>query len=381
MCLTFSVVIICKNGERVIRRCLEAILFDKKECDEIIVINTGSDDRTINIINSIGGVNLYEYKWTDDFAAARNFGISKASKDWIFFIDSDEVLKKGSLETLREKINEIKKYSNAEEEIVFSPKVKNTDDSIVYNAGRIIENNDNVLFEGCIHEYPISLNSKKNLVTLKLSGVMVVHDGYEQSVQNDKHKAERNNRLIKAVLSEQPTNSRYYYFYYRDSKPLISGEEFEKGMEDFFVKFPDDSYNNQVSKDLAIHYIQMQKYDKAEEHIKYLFKSAKRGNTADRSLASLLLGINEIEKIKKKQMEVLKLLELTKENLNRYPEDSLFDQGYQFDDLIAYLLFQLEDFEGAFSRYKDLFDKGYTEHIFRIFNKIDQLKKEQKTHL
>lgn len=85
MLRNFSVIIICKNEERVIKRCIESIQKNLKNNDEIIVVDTGSTDNTIKIISSIENVKLFNYEWKDDFADARNFGISKAKKDWIFY--------------------------------------------------------------------------------------------------------------------------------------------------------------------------------------------------------------------------------------------------------------------------------------------------------
>lgn len=155
MLRNFSVIIICKNEERVIKRCIESIQKNLKKNDEIIVVDTGSTDNTIKIISSIENVKLFNYEWKDDFADARNFGISKAKKDWIFFIDSDEIMSKGCLEQLNASINEAMAYSENNEKLVFSPKAVNTDDSVFYNAGRIFANDGNIKYEGCVHEYPV----------------------------------------------------------------------------------------------------------------------------------------------------------------------------------------------------------------------------------
>ncbi len=119
MLRNFSVIIICKNEERVIKRCIESIQKNLKNNDEIIVVDTGSTDNTIKIISSIENVKLFNYEWKDDFADARNFGISKAKKDWIFFIDSDEIMSKGCLEQLNASINEAMAYSENNEKLVF----------------------------------------------------------------------------------------------------------------------------------------------------------------------------------------------------------------------------------------------------------------------
>ncbi|UYY31959.1 glycosyltransferase (plasmid) [Enterococcus faecalis] len=158
-----------------------------KNNDEIIVVDTGSTDNTIKIISSIENVKLFNYEWKDDFADARNFGISKA-KRLDFFIDSDEIMSKGCLEQLNASINEAMAYSENNEKLVFSPKAVNTDDSVFYNAGRIFSNDGNIKYEGCIHEYPVVTDKSLTLVSLKLPRVIVRHDGYEKRYEQTKIK-------------------------------------------------------------------------------------------------------------------------------------------------------------------------------------------------
>lgn len=80
---------IVKDRIDTIKKCIDSLSF----CDEIIAVDTGSTDGTLEYLKSID-VKLYEYKWSDDFSEARNFGLDKCSGDWIFYLDSDEYLEK-----------------------------------------------------------------------------------------------------------------------------------------------------------------------------------------------------------------------------------------------------------------------------------------------
>lgn len=84
---SISAVLIVKNEEENIKRCLDSL-----NVDEIIVVDTGSTDSTKEIASQNKLVKLYDFEWCDDFSAARNFANSKATKDWIFSIDADEVV-------------------------------------------------------------------------------------------------------------------------------------------------------------------------------------------------------------------------------------------------------------------------------------------------
>ncbi|GAB2024178.1 TPR domain-containing glycosyltransferase [Lactovum odontotermitis] len=369
---TFSLIIICRNEERVIKRCLNAISKELGIDDEIVVVDTGSTDKTLNIISEFGNtVHLYHFKWIDDFAAARNFGINKATKDWIFFIDSDEVLRKNGLGHLREYIKKVEERSLSSEEIVFSPKIVNTNDTIGYNSPSIMKNNGNVIFEGCVHEYPILLTDSKKMVRLKLPDVILDHDGYEESVVEDKDKAKRNTKLIKSILDKDPNNARYYYFYYRDARPFLTDQEYEKGMEDFFEKFPNDPYGSKIAKDFALYWIQKGENEEAEKYIRFLLKNTSSENKEDHFSALLLTGVNEIGKVKVKQKEILQLLIVSQENMLK-DEQSIFEKGYEFDALIGYLFFQLENYQEAKKIYKKLSENNYRSHLDEMFDKLKE---------
>ena len=85
---TLSLCMIVKNEEDVIGRCLKCV---KDIFDEIIVVDTGSDDKTTEIVKKYTN-NLYYFKWIEDFAAARNYAFSKATKDYIMWLDADDII-------------------------------------------------------------------------------------------------------------------------------------------------------------------------------------------------------------------------------------------------------------------------------------------------
>ncbi len=86
--ITTSLCMIVKNEEAVLKRCLDSIA---DIMDEIIIIDTGSTDKTKEIAKQYTE-HVYDYVWIDDFADARNFSFSKASMDYIYVADADEVI-------------------------------------------------------------------------------------------------------------------------------------------------------------------------------------------------------------------------------------------------------------------------------------------------
>lgn len=93
-----SVIILTRNEEKNIKDCIQSVSF----ADEILVIDDGSTDKTVEIAQKMGA-KVYN-RHLDNFAAQRNFGMSKAKGEWIFFIDADERVPHELQEEIKEKI-------------------------------------------------------------------------------------------------------------------------------------------------------------------------------------------------------------------------------------------------------------------------------------
>lgn len=85
---TLSLCMIVKDEERVLARCLDSV---RKAVDEIIIVDTGSTDQTKAIARKYTEA-IYDFDWVDDFSAARNFSFSKATMDYLLWLDADDVI-------------------------------------------------------------------------------------------------------------------------------------------------------------------------------------------------------------------------------------------------------------------------------------------------
>ena len=126
--ITISVCMIVKNEEAVLARCLESL---QGIADEIIVVDTGSTDKTKEIASRYTD-KLYDFAWVNDFSAARNFAFSKATKEYIYSADADEVLEDKD----RRKFLQLKQVLLPEVEIVEMIYVNPKDCNMVYNYVR-----------------------------------------------------------------------------------------------------------------------------------------------------------------------------------------------------------------------------------------------------
>lgn len=99
---------IVKNEEKFLESCLNSV---KNIVDEIIIADTGSKDGTKEIAKKFNA-KICDFEWNDDFSAARNFSISKATKDWVLVLDADETISNNDLGTIKELTNNNSKNNN-----------------------------------------------------------------------------------------------------------------------------------------------------------------------------------------------------------------------------------------------------------------------------
>ncbi|WP_106916037.1 tetratricopeptide repeat-containing glycosyltransferase family 2 protein [Chryseobacterium aurantiacum] len=108
--MKISLCLIVKNEQHVLSRCLESAT---KFADEIIIVDTGSTDKTKEIAKQFTD-KVFDFEWIDDFSAARNFAFSKATMDYQMWLDADDVVPEKSAK----EINELKKSLNEDVDIV-----------------------------------------------------------------------------------------------------------------------------------------------------------------------------------------------------------------------------------------------------------------------
>ena len=203
-----SIGIIFKNDIRCIERCLKALqpLRDAVPA-ELVIADTGSTDGSREVAEKYADI-LIDFPWIDDFAAARNSVLKRCSGKWFMFVDTDEYLDEDVSELVRflrgsKKRPEmgatvvVRNYGNYELEGDYSD----------FAAARIVRMVPGLHFEGAIHEHLVI--SASEIPVLPLGKTILHHDGYVGMRLNDtvgKAKQERNVRLIRKGLEEEPDN-------------------------------------------------------------------------------------------------------------------------------------------------------------------------------
>ncbi|MBP7529951.1 MAG: glycosyltransferase, partial [Syntrophorhabdaceae bacterium] len=186
---SLSVCMIVKNEEEQIAKCLMSL---KPIADEIIVVDTGSTDKTKEISQALGA-HVYDFPWTNDFSEARNFSMSKAKGQWILIHDADEVVSACDYEKLRRVLNQ-----NTARPVAYSLITRNYSTDSVYegwtaNSGeypdeeagtgwfpspkvRLLTNDGRFRFENPIHEL-LEPSLKRANVDIKSGDVVIHHYG------------------------------------------------------------------------------------------------------------------------------------------------------------------------------------------------------------
>ncbi|WP_297633263.1 glycosyltransferase family 2 protein [uncultured Clostridium sp.] len=147
--LTLSLCMIVKDEEKTLERCLESI---RTFVDEIIIVDTGSQDKTKDIAKKFNA-KIFDFEWVNDFAKARNFAFSKATKEYILWLDGDDFIDEENIE----KIEKLIKHFNKDIQFVSGLYVLGRDamGNVSYSLrrNRIVKRECGFRWIGHVHEY------------------------------------------------------------------------------------------------------------------------------------------------------------------------------------------------------------------------------------
>lgn len=230
---TLSLVMIVKDEEAVIARCLESV---KNIVDEIVIVDTGSTDATIEIAKKYGA-NLFETLWDDHFSNARNFALAKSKCDWNLVLDADEYIMNDCKYEIREFINTSPSIGRIRrfDKFVLNNEIRHSQAFI----SRVFPKNTKYI--GRIHE---QVNST---LPRQIVNVDVYHDGYYLKKKSD--------RNIKLLLLEEKHNPDESYILFQLAKEYkISQNHFEA--DRYFSKcYSYISNNDSYKPQLIVEYI------------------------------------------------------------------------------------------------------------------------------
>ncbi len=212
---TLSLCMIVKNEEEMLPRCLKSV---KEFVDEIIVVDTGSTDQTVEIAKRFGA-QVYDHTWEDNFSKHRNQSLQYATGEWFMYLDADEEIIEGTGPLIRTAI------------------LKETVDSItiefisLYAGGersyhtqqRIFRTDKGIHFEGRIHNRIVGVK-KTRLYPIKIR-----HHGYNVAPKKAELKHERRIRILKREIKEDPENPVHHHYL---AASYLSEPDYKRGAEE-----------------------------------------------------------------------------------------------------------------------------------------------------
>lgn len=193
-----TIFVIARNEEQFLPQCLASV---RGLADQLIVVDTGSTDRTVAIARE-HGAEVVSHPWADDFSAARNAALEHATGDWVLFLDADEELPAAEHDRLRADMA-------APEVLAVRLRLENVgqEEDGVCHVPRLWRNAPGLFFHGRVHEqvFPsILVKCEAWGLETRLGTATLRHHGYRPDVVRDRNKVERNLRLLCRAVEELP---------------------------------------------------------------------------------------------------------------------------------------------------------------------------------
>ena len=277
--ITISLCMILKDEEKTIQRCLDNM---KDVVDEIVIVDTGSKDNTKELIKEYTD-KIYNFKWVDDFSKARNYSFSKATKDYILWLDADEIIDNDN----KYKLLELKKNLNENIDIISMKSYINLDENnnpqIIATRNRLVKRIKNYKWIGFVHEY-IDICCEDNIYD---SDICIIHDKL-------KCVDDRNLKIyIKNIELGNNLNERDLFYY---GKEIYCNEKFDKSiniLENLIKKDICEEYMLESLCKIAECYLYKKEGLKARE---YLYKTFEYGIPSGDILYNIALSFQQEEK-------------------------------------------------------------------------------------
>ncbi|PSB27202.1 glycosyltransferase [Stenomitos frigidus] len=200
--MTLSLCMIVRDEEATLRRCLASV---SGVVDEIIIVDTGSSDRTVSVARACGAT-VHRFTWCDDFAAARNESLKYAHGDWILVLDADEVLVPESVPALQQAMQPEATIAITllrEELGTNHPKAQ---------LSRLFRRHPAIIFTRPYHELiddsiTALLEQEPHWQVMALPGIAIQHTGYQATAIAQRQKVDRARTIMERYLTAHPDDA------------------------------------------------------------------------------------------------------------------------------------------------------------------------------
>jgi len=199
---TISLCLIVRNEEENLAACVGPL---RPIVDEVVVVDTGSTDRTVEIATELGA-KLFSFPWCDDFSAARNESLNHATGEWVLWMDADDRMDPENIARMASLLEGLGPDSpDVFTFQVLSPVAPNVNSGGWVTHGRLFRRTANLHWERRIHEelVPIDRSNPHAKPSIGWSGLVVRHVGYEDPLRR-RRKLYRDLRLLQLDYAINP---------------------------------------------------------------------------------------------------------------------------------------------------------------------------------
>lgn len=350
-----SLCMIAKNEGANIERCLESI---ESIVDEIILVDTGSTDDTVEKAKKYGAKVFYS-EWKNDFSAARNESIKHATGDWILILDPDEEIPESCRDNLRAFLVDVG------DDLYYQLRIKNLDkdDKVGFENYmiRMFKNTPSARYTGRIHE---AIYPKNGFINISDDSVHILHHGYKDIEVVNKKITERNLPILENLSADDISDSyKSYLNFYIGSSHFDLGDV-DKAI-DYLLKSLELS-KTETETDFTINqYLRLMNIYFLGKKNKELLELVKSAPEKSKRLSSsyeywYYYGLAEFgDKNYSKALEMFKKAAATYENEKGNLFVLINDVSVYYNALYftAYTYFKLEDKENAIKHIDDFFAK------------------------
>lgn len=261
--MSVSLCMIVRDEAATLADCLESV---RGVVDEIVVLDTGSRDRTVEIAQE-AGAKVHFLEWSNDFAAARNVALSHVHTDWILVLDADEVLLPGVVPALRAAMQDKQCL------VVNLIRQELGTHQIPYSlVSRLFRKHADITFNRAYHESIDDsvlgiLQREPHWKVLELAEIAIRHSGYRTDLILQRHKTERARSIMEGYLSSQPEDA--YICNKLGALYLEAGEQ-EKGrnllQQGLQARDLEPAVRYELNYHLATSYSETGEFDQADQH-------------------------------------------------------------------------------------------------------------------
>ena len=216
-----------KNEEEFLAEALKSV---EGLVDELVVVDTGSTDRTVEIAKEFGARVSY-YPWRDDFSDARNETMRQSRGRWILILDADErvVINPAHIARMREGLIEFEKYSPY---VGVSVDVINIrlDGSEMNSLPslRLFPNTSKVFYQNRVHNQLMTEDPEAEMIIKLCDFLKINHLGYDPIIYEQRKKSDRSLPLIQKMIEDQPDNMVYRFY---EGREFMIKNEINKAIE------------------------------------------------------------------------------------------------------------------------------------------------------